>query len=214
MKLINQIKLLFIDQKGFSLIELLAALAISSIVITSIYGVYFTGIKAYKVIGVEGQIRDEADYVIARIMNSIYELSPDTIRPCTTEAGVEIDNCYRFINDQKLTVSSSDNQLVEEVQKSNDEVTVNELKLESEQILLNNEPLNVTNISITDGDSSSIDDSYIQFSCTNYEIDLSSNEKRCINGIFDIQLTLENKDYGPNNDLYVKPLTLTSKFGY
>ncbi|WP_456278102.1 prepilin-type N-terminal cleavage/methylation domain-containing protein [Bacillus sp. AK128] len=204
------------NQQGFTLIELLAGLAISSIIITSIYGVFLTGVKAYKVIGVEGQIRDEADYVVARIMNSIYELSPDTIKPCKDEiSGTDIENCYQFVNDNKLTVSSADNNLVEETQKSAGEVIINELKLENNQVFLNDEPLNVTNISITDGeDIISSDNSFIDFLCTNYETVLSSNEQRCINGIFNIQLTLENTNYGPSNELHVKPLTLTSKFGY
>ncbi|KAA0549229.1 prepilin-type N-terminal cleavage/methylation domain-containing protein [Bacillus sp. BGMRC 2118] len=199
----KQIKKLFRDEKGVTLVELLAALAISTLVMTTIYGVYLTGVKAYKVIGVEGQIRDEADYVVSRIMSSIYDLSPDTIKPCPGEV-----NCFELINDNRLVVSKNDNQLVEEVEKDELDITVTKLRLAQNQILLNDEVLNKTNILLAEETSS------ITFKCTNEEAMLGSNEKRCVNGIFDIQLTLENSDYTEESPLHVKPLTLTSKFGY
>ncbi|MFZ3588341.1 PilW family protein [Bacillus sp. DJP31] len=203
------------SQRGISLVELLVALAISTVIMTSIYGVYSIGVNAYKMIGVEGHIRDEADYVVTRIMNSIYELSPDTIEPCKNALGTQISNCYNFINDNQLVVSRSNNQLVEQKQKGQTDITINELKLENGHVLLNNENLNALSISITDGEESNLtDNSYISFTCTNLETVLGTGDNRCINGTFDIQLTLENLDYGPTNPLHVKPLTLTSKFGY
>lgn len=67
------------DQNGFTLIELLVTLAISAIVSTVIYSVFATGISLYQKIQLEGQLRDDADYIATMILNEMYDNSPKMV---------------------------------------------------------------------------------------------------------------------------------------
>ncbi|RAK21373.1 prepilin-type N-terminal cleavage/methylation domain-containing protein [Anoxybacillus vitaminiphilus] len=75
-------KFLLFDEKGLTLIEVLAALVISAITLSTIYGVFITGLKLYEQIAVEGQLRDDADYVVTMIMNELYSIPFDYIEYC------------------------------------------------------------------------------------------------------------------------------------
>lgn len=67
------------NQKGVTLVELLATLTIFSIVMAAIYGAWTFGVKAYNRTAIEGQLRDEADYIMTTIMNELYDLNPQEV---------------------------------------------------------------------------------------------------------------------------------------
>lgn len=70
------------NNAGFTLIELLAAILISSFVLGLIYSLLNTGYKSYQKIAIEGALRDEADYVISRIMQTFYSTEISDIKNC------------------------------------------------------------------------------------------------------------------------------------
>jgi prepilin-type N-terminal cleavage/methylation domain-containing protein len=76
------VKRLAPDERGVTLIELLATITISSIMLSVIYGVFITGLNLYNKIAIEGQLRDDADYVVTRVMNKLYSLPFDHIEYC------------------------------------------------------------------------------------------------------------------------------------
>jgi prepilin-type N-terminal cleavage/methylation domain-containing protein len=66
-------------ERGMTLIEVLVTLVIMTIISSIIYSVFITGIKLYQKIGIEGQLRDDADYIATMILNELYENTPNYI---------------------------------------------------------------------------------------------------------------------------------------
>lgn len=62
------------SQKGVTLIELLLAVAITSIVATIAVSVFIGGVNTYKNVTVQNAVRDEADYIMARFITELYSL--------------------------------------------------------------------------------------------------------------------------------------------
>ncbi|RIW37708.1 prepilin-type N-terminal cleavage/methylation domain-containing protein [Bacillus salacetis] len=81
------------DEDGFTLIELLLTLAISAILLPVIYGTFLTGYKIYEKVSIEAQLRDDADYVSAMVMNRLYSTPFDYVDECDGE-----DNCLKFVD--------------------------------------------------------------------------------------------------------------------
>jgi len=79
-RFVNSIK----EQKGYSLVELIAALSIFSLIAGSIYGVINFGFKAYDRVTVENSLRDEGDIIMSAIMSEFYTQGPDTVENFST----------------------------------------------------------------------------------------------------------------------------------
>lgn len=67
------------QEEGLSLIELIAALTILSLVMGTIYGVITFGFSSYNKVTVENSLRDEADIIMSSIMTELYNVGPTTI---------------------------------------------------------------------------------------------------------------------------------------
>lgn len=80
------------SQRGLTLIELLLAVVITAIVSVVIYSVFITGVNLYQKIQIEGQLRDDADYIATLIMNEMYENSPKLVEEYSSngENGVKM----------------------------------------------------------------------------------------------------------------------------
>ncbi|MEC1759130.1 PilW family protein [Schinkia azotoformans] len=61
------------NNHGVTLIELLTALVISTLVLGIAYGLLLTGYKTYEKVGIEQGLRNEADYVVSQIMQTFYK---------------------------------------------------------------------------------------------------------------------------------------------
>jgi prepilin-type N-terminal cleavage/methylation domain-containing protein len=79
-------------EEGFTLIELLLTIAISAILLPVIYGTFLTGYKIYEKVSIETQLREDADYVSAMMMKSLYSTPFDYVTEC------DEDNCLRFVD--------------------------------------------------------------------------------------------------------------------
>jgi prepilin-type N-terminal cleavage/methylation domain-containing protein len=93
-------------EDGLTLIELLLTLAISAILLPVIYGTFLTGYKIYEKVSIEAQLRDDADYVSAMMMNSLYSTPFDYVEKCDEE-----ENCLKFVD----SVETAQNQYNPEV---------------------------------------------------------------------------------------------------
>lgn len=67
------------SDSGFTLIELIAALTIFSLVVGLISAVTMFGFRNYHKIKIENALRDEADIVMSSIMTELYTFGPDYI---------------------------------------------------------------------------------------------------------------------------------------
>lgn len=61
------------NSNGLTLVEVLAAFTISTLVLGIIYGLLMAGYRTYEKVGIEQSLRDEADYVISKIMGTLDE---------------------------------------------------------------------------------------------------------------------------------------------
>ena len=68
------------SEHGITLVELLVTIALLSLFGTIMYSVFLTGVKLYQKIEVEGQLRDDADYIATAILNELYSNSPKSVK--------------------------------------------------------------------------------------------------------------------------------------
>ncbi|WP_238651097.1 PulJ/GspJ family protein [Paenibacillus piscarius] len=66
-------------EQGFTLIELIAALSLFSLVSALIYGVLMFGVHSYQRVTMENTLRDESDLLMSAIITEIYTFAPNTI---------------------------------------------------------------------------------------------------------------------------------------
>ncbi|WP_424766789.1 PulJ/GspJ family protein [Paenibacillus sp. sgz302251] len=67
------------SEEGFTVIELIASMALVAIFGSVIYGVISFGLNTYNKIEVENSLRDEADLLMSSIINELYMVAPDKI---------------------------------------------------------------------------------------------------------------------------------------
>lgn len=181
------------NAKGISLVELLAAIAISSIIIASIYGVFLSGLNAYKRINIENQLRSEADYIVAAMMNRLYEFAPDGIEmDKTTKTQIE------FVKDKDIDISLG---MFKKLPPNRLERFA--LALQDGTITAGEEQLKPDRLKIV------MDKSEFSYSCAKQEGNI------CRGGVVTIRLAVQDRDHDdPDDLLYIKPFTLKTEFGF
>ena len=207
------------SNRGMTLIEVLATIVVSSIIIGSVYGVFITGIKAYKKIGVESELKNEADYIISMMLNEIYKLSPDEIANCG-------DNCITLTNNEKMQskeIKNEDDKIIGYSIKKREITDIKEtiIKIENNDFKMGNPAspaaINSTQIDIMINedfdhlgiDKTEFEESSITFDCVNYE------KGNCKGAIIKVTLTLQKEEFNdPEGSIYVKPITFKSSFSY
>lgn len=66
-------------ENGLTLIELIAALSIFSLVAGLIYGVLMFGINSYQRVTMENTLRDESDLLMSAIITELYTFAPSAV---------------------------------------------------------------------------------------------------------------------------------------
>lgn len=69
------------NEKGLSLIEILLAVTITTFISGIIYSLFITGLSLYQKIEIEGQLREDADYIATMIMNELTTNQPKYVTP-------------------------------------------------------------------------------------------------------------------------------------
>lgn len=72
----EKIKKALANEDGLSLIEILLAVTITTFITGVIYSLFITGLSLYQKIQIEGQLRDDADYIATMIMNELTTNQP------------------------------------------------------------------------------------------------------------------------------------------
>lgn len=67
------------EEGGYTLIELIAALSLLSIVSLTIYAVLHFGFAAYHKITIENSLRDEGDLLMSTVMQELYDYGPKSV---------------------------------------------------------------------------------------------------------------------------------------
>jgi|GEM_PF-2422021 len=207
-------------QHGLTLIEVLVTLVIMSIVSGVVYSVFTTGLKLYQKIGVEAQLRDDADYVATMILNEMYNYPPNYIKEYDDKdggKGIELVRYFPkevnrylvddvktddgkikiqrrqliYFKDDKFFIETFDTEIMDDgTEKTNESTT--ELSSESSKF------------TTKDDESSSI-----RISCTKPEL-----IDQCPHGTINLDIVIgENKERF-SNLLKTEPLELESSFGF
>ncbi|EKN64984.1 prepilin-type N-terminal cleavage/methylation domain-containing protein [Schinkia azotoformans] len=226
------------NNNGLTLIELLAAIVISTLVLGIAYGLLMAGYKTYEKVGIEQGQRDEADYVVSRIMEKFYEGDISDIRNCDSTSKL----CIEILSTESLKIKTGSTEVG--ITSFNELKDASNRKITRIKIDDNHDNHNVVfekynaivdstnNITI---DSSSppesekinsehydFDGSKINATCS-YEAAIIIDEtdhaptnwkklinKKCSNGIVDISLIIKRANV--SNDKY--KLELKSQFGF
>ena len=182
------------DEKGITLIELLATLTVLMVVLPVIYGVFSSGLKLYNKIQIEGQLRDDADYAVTMVMNTFYSYPFDEVTGCG-------DNCIELINNRATTVGKEDKKSFYTVNKNKD------LNEKSTSIKIHFPDKNKNGVIEINGKSldvnSNFSHSMISLTCQNNSLSCEGGK----DGMIHIDLQL-------NNERLEKPFHLKSQFGF
>ncbi|WP_335869175.1 PilW family protein [Bacillus sp. 2205SS5-2] len=189
----ERLKVKISDPSGVTLIELLVTITIASILLPLTYGTFITGYKIYDKISIEGQLREDADYVSSLIMQEMYALSFDYIEQCGSQG-----QCITFVNAKNTTVDKPKGKEFYDVgEESASSITETTLQL----VEVNGKSAWKFGNSIFETPSS-FAGSTVTFDCSQ-----QGTTEGCKNAILDFQYTLENPRLK-------RTLTLESRFGF
>ncbi|ACJ33000.1 prepilin-type N-terminal cleavage/methylation domain-containing protein [Anoxybacillus flavithermus] len=186
----------FANERGLTLIELLVGLAITSIIAASAYGVFTAGTKAYKRIGIENQLRSEADILMTTMFNELYAFAPDGLK--TDESN---DDTLTFVNEIKKEIDTNTG-LVEDREQAGQTLQIT-IDKTNEALLINGNQVTPSNLRIVS------DQSKLTYTC------VRAQQNVCKSGVISIRLSVQDNDHrNPDDPLYIEPFTLQSQFGF
>lgn len=195
------------SERGVTLVELLVAVTIFFFTIGVVYGVFQLGIKTYKKVGVESQLRDEADIVLTEVMNAFYQASADDIQPCG-----DSNSCITIYDNENVSVSFNE-EFESEVSiidrhapKSSENTEKTTIEFIDSNIYINERRINSSSIDLTN--------STITSRCKNATtIEGDQITTRCVSAMVTIYLEVKSSNYQANS-IYDPILKLSSKFGF
>ncbi|QUL54529.1 prepilin-type N-terminal cleavage/methylation domain-containing protein [Paenibacillus tritici] len=76
------------SQQGFTLIELIAAITLFSMIVGIISMVTMFGFRSYHKITIENSLRDEADLIMSSIINELYIFAPERVELTSSSDGI------------------------------------------------------------------------------------------------------------------------------
>lgn len=201
-----------LNNRGMTLIEVLATITITAILSTVIYSTFTTGLKLYQKIGIEGQLRDDADYIATMILNQLYDHKPNFVEnysnPDTGAKGI------RLVRFKDHTVNQY---IVEESKEIASEILIYELdnKFYIETLKGEGPPkVEITsetaeNTELTSAELPNKSSISLRNPCTTKD-----ENGNCSHGIIELNLVLKNASISDNSLLSIEPLILTSTFGF
>lgn len=194
----------FKSEKGITVVELLLALTVSTIVLAIIFPIFTNGIKNYQAVNSEIALRNEADYIVGTILNEIYLFYPDTVKQEIDENKITLrrsfittaDGKRRFIvNDGILNIPSgyTTEKLEFEIKDNNFYIVRDDTYTK-----VNSDKINI------------LTDSVEGYMSTIKLLDCPT-ERACKNGTLQIIFALDFVDTENNRN---QPLMLESTFGF
>ena len=81
------------NNRGFTLVELLATLVIAGIILSFVGSLMVKAVNSYDRSAAENSLRDEADIIMARIHNDVFPLTTTRVTSLTTSCVDSISDC-------------------------------------------------------------------------------------------------------------------------
>ncbi|NRD76010.1 prepilin-type N-terminal cleavage/methylation domain-containing protein [Bacillus sp. BRMEA1] len=204
---------LLTNEGGLTLIEVVATVVITAILSGVIYSVFTTGIKLYQKIGIEGQLRDDADYVATIILNEMYNSPPNVVseyeNPETGAQGIEMIR-YKPKNVDGFLVEDS-TEIEDHTLIYKEDQTFYIEKLNAQNTSISKKKIDTANaINTETQDGTNSETSFISLgSCT-----MEDSTHKCEHGRISLNLVLQDRNSENNSFINTKPLILKSSFGF
>ena len=206
-------KKFILPERGVTLVELLVTLALISLFGTIMYSVFLTGIKLYQKIEVEGQLREDADYIATAILNEMYSNSPKSVKifkdPITGNEGIILIRA----NEKKV-----DGYLIED-NTTQPEKTI-KIYFDGKRFIIESKTGNAQDMKTVEIESKFATINKNQPNEIKSKVTLSnlgncnSSYTECSHGTIQLTLALEGENEIKNSLINSKPLVLESSFGF
>ncbi|AIQ49677.1 hypothetical protein R70723_30205 [Paenibacillus sp. FSL R7-0273] len=137
----------FRNEQGLTLIEMIAAITLSAMVVGLISGITMFGIRSYHKITIENTLRDEADIIMSAIITELYTSAPDKVGNMSDGSGVETFSNLKgntpmqkiFIKDGQLIIGNSSTVVSKEsITATTSDLSGSEIKFTSSSELCRN----------------------------------------------------------------------------
>ncbi|SDX96436.1 type II secretion system protein J [Paenibacillus sp. CF384] len=183
-KLRRRIKISQHAEGGYTLIELIATLALLSVVMGVIYSSITFGLNTYNKIRIENTLRDEGDLLMSSIISELYRVGPSRISQLQTNGNLRQSIVLMFPEVVSDDDSNSGGTSLQEgiAIKPNDSgkhaLFINDREIAIESIVVPNAvPLDLGQ------EASTHNDSFIRLKCLN-------DQSGCSSGMLEIKLKL------------------------
>ena len=198
-------KQLLSSNRGFTLIEVLLTVIIGTIVSSMIYLLFTTGLNLYQKIQIEGQLRDEADYVATMILNEMYSNSPESIE--TTADGIKLNRAGTKEIDSYLIEDTDKDKAEIDIYFKNGQFTIHTTKDSGSETTI----LDIPSAALLDElDGKKTEISLAPSSaCTN-----KGDQRECTHGTLNVTMVIENNPRIQGSLIKTEPLVLESSFGF
>lgn len=194
------------SQQGFTLIEMIAAMTLFSLILGIISMVTMFGFRSYHKITIENSLRDEADIIMSTIITELYSFSPEKVE--NTATGLRLIKA----NKERLITLQLEEAPAASVTVSGESAAVStEAEAERKTRIMISDVVNQhsTNEQVTDVRSDLKGSSVKSSLLDGRSCDVSANNPPCQSGLIDIQLVLTQYYDGRAYDM-----NLNSKFGF
>lgn len=176
------------EDGGFTLIELIAALSLLSVVLGVIYATITFGMSSYERVKIQNSLRDEGDLAMSAIMTKLYAYGPDKLAQLDAGSGVRLIPAFAETQAEVIRIGKDANG------KGTLFIGKNPAVLEETD---SGEALDLTSSLVTEGEASSI------------LLGCEDGGKECASGLLTIRLRLL-QSYGGRD----YTLDLESRFGF
>ncbi|KZZ86116.1 PilW family protein [Bacillus sp. SJS] len=196
------------NDRGMTLIEVLAVLVISGIVITVFYNVFIMGIKTYEKTSVEVQLRDEADYVLSDLLDVVNQSKIDKAELCSSEQNGT--PCLRFV--QNKSIENKDGIFIEQ---NSSEITTTTFIFGKEVKKIVDQNGNKETAILTQSPYELLVPVKPEESANIFCIEKSTDGSgSCKSGLIEMSIQIQNVNFTEEKNMTVKPMTLKSQFGF
>ncbi|MGZ0086580.1 type II secretion system protein J [Geobacillus sp. C56-T2] len=181
-------------EKGMTLVEVLAAITISMLIVGAVYAVFLGGVRAYQHIGIENELRSEADYVAARLMNALYAFAPDGLEAERSQENQTLRE-LRFIRNEQF---QTNNQVGLVSRAETEQPTYQSVAIKDGKLMIDG-------AAVTSPAFRLDDTSFFSFRCARWQKNI------CRSGVLTMTFTVRD---GESAAFPVQPFTVKTEFGF
>ncbi|MFJ7851007.1 PilW family protein [Peribacillus sp. NPDC097206] len=197
------------NENGLSLIEILLAVTITTFITGVIYSLFITGLSLYQKIQIEGQLRDDADYIATMIMNELTTNQPKYVTPLNED---EKNGVTLNVQEEKTV----DGFIIED-SKGTEPV---DIYFKDSQFIIDNKGV-LTTLDLSTSSFIDINEGTQTEKKTGITLDadspdctMGSSGTFCTHGTIHVTMVIENNIHAKGFFVTTEPLVLESSFGF